>query len=319
MIDKLVSKVLTKTMSWNVSCVMAVAAFIYLFVMLVSILTPVMYSQIIYLYSLLSDERLYVKVYRLFDLNNFSFLTDEPFASIKRIAEPHLHSMVDTVMGKVASLVQEVANRGLGATKSFVSSVHNIFYALLAFVMSFHILREWYLWPHRLSKLSRIGPIARYSERIQIFAETTGLGIQNWIKGQVSIALLLAVYYSTCFILVGVAAPVAVGCVFGFVSFIPYVGDLIGFTALGIAFSYATPSLVQIVLSIVLIVAGHALSGYVLGPALVGKRTGIHPIQFIFGLLLHSKLFGIAGIFLNVPFCVITNALLKSLTYKKLN
>jgi len=311
-----ISKILPRNphLSWNISCVLTIALFIYILVILIWLLFPVIHEQIVSLYSILSKEESYRKTIDtiIFWLGNNRFpgLESNLLDSIRDLLQNDVKSLANIGVSKIVAFAQDLSNRGLYMVKSIISSFHNILNFMLTFVLSFHILREWKLWPKRIDSFCNHRLIKPYSRGIKVFTGRVDIGIKNWIRGQILTTLILSGIYSIGFMYIGVPAPIAMGFLFGFVSYIPYIGDIIGFGNLGIAATYAGLSVFQIVLSVLLVFAGHALAGYVLLPALIGRHTGLHTVQMITGFMLHSRLFGLVGVFFNVPLCVLTNAIL---------
>ena len=109
--------------------------------------------------------------------------------------------------------------------------------------------------------------------------------------------------------LIGLEFGLVVGLGIGVLSFIPYVGSIIGLiTAVGIALAQF-PSWGPVGLVLGLFALGQILEGYVLTPRLVGNRVGLHPVWVIFALLAGGALFGFVGLLLAVPSAAVIGVL----------
>jgi predicted PurR-regulated permease PerM len=136
--------------------------------------------------------------------------------------------------------------------------------------------------------------------------------LAGFVRGQVLVCLALAVYYVAALSLVGLQFGLVVGAGAGLLSFIPYVGSIIGIGSaaiIGLVQFWSTPwLLVQIAL---VFVVGHILEGYVLTPRLVGHNVGLHPVWLMFALFAFGTLFGFLGLLLAVPVSAAIGVLLR--------
>jgi len=125
------------------------------------------------------------------------------------------------------------------------------------------------------------------------------------------VCLILAAYYSTALMIVGLPFGIVIGLIAGILTFIPYVGSLTGFAvsmaiAIGQFDSWGSVALVAVVFAV-----GQALEGNFLTPKLVGDRVGLHPVWIIFALLAGGTLFGFVGLLLAVPVAAVIGVLVR--------
>jgi predicted PurR-regulated permease PerM len=109
------------------------------------------------------------------------------------------------------------------------------------------------------------------------------------------------VLYSISLWAVGLKQGVIVGILTGFMSFVPYIGMLVGYmTSLGISFAGFTDwsSIGSVTL---VFVAISLIEGNVLIPRFIGQKVGLHPVWIIFALLAAGTWFGFMGILLALP------------------
>ena len=98
----------------------------------------------------------------------------------------------------------------------------------------------------------------------------------------------------------------------GLLSFIPYVGTIIGgVLAIGMALIQFWPDWVQIVIIVAIFVAGQFIEGNFLSPYLVGNRIGLHPVWLMFALFAFGYLFGFVGLLLAVPLAAAVGVLVR--------
>lgn len=176
-------------------------------------------------------------------------------------------------------------------------------------VVAFYLLRDW----HRLIALldgwlprDHAGAIRREVRKIDAT-------LAGFVRGQASVCLILGLYYATALSLVGLQFGLVVGLMAGFLSFIPYVGSVVGFgTAIAIAlFQYQFQFYPMVLVVIGVFVGGHIAEGYVLTPKLVGDRVGLHPVWVMFALFAGGSLFGFVGVLLAVPVASVIGVLVR--------
>lgn len=125
--------------------------------------------------------------------------------------------------------------------------------------------------------------------------------VGSWIRGQIQVALVLAVLYAVGLAAIGVPLGVPIGILAGLVNVIPYLGFAFGFglSLLMVLLEWQGVGLVigvAVVFTVVQIV-----ESYVLTPWIVGERVGLSPVMVIIVLLAGGEVFGLMGVVLAVP------------------
>jgi predicted PurR-regulated permease PerM len=93
-----------------------------------------------------------------------------------------------------------------------------------------------------------------------------------------------------------------VGAIAGAITFIPYVGAIIGGAlAIGLALFQFWGDWLQIGIIAAIFALGQFMEGNVLTPKLVGKSVGLHPVWLLFALSAFGTLFGFVGMLVAVP------------------
>lgn len=103
--------------------------------------------------------------------------------------------------------------------------------------------------------------------------------------------------------LAGLQFGLIVGAIAGLVTFIPYVGALIGGAlAIGLALFQFWGDWLQIGIIAGSIAVGEFLEGNIITPRLVGKSVGLHPVWLLFALFsAFGTVFGFVGMLVAVP------------------
>lgn len=126
--------------------------------------------------------------------------------------------------------------------------------------------------------------------------------IAGFVRGQGTICLILAIFYGGSLSMVGLNFGLLIGILSGLVSFIPYLGSMLGFAlSVGIALVQFWPDYPWVILVGGLFFFGQIIDGYVLQPKLIGEKVGLHPVWLMFALLAFGALFGFVGLMVAVP------------------
>ncbi|MDD5177452.1 MAG: AI-2E family transporter [Sterolibacterium sp.] len=172
--------------------------------------------------------------------------------------------------------------------------VANLF---LAPVVMFYLLNDWKLL---LTRLGNAIPRPWHAKTLQIVHEINAV-LAEFLRGQISVMLILAAYYCIGLWLAGISFALPVGMLTGLLVFVPYLGYASGLTlALLVAIlQFAGTGPIFGLLAVYGF--GQALESFILTPWLVGKRIGLHPLAVIFALLAFGQLFGFVGVLLALP------------------
>ena len=102
--------------------------------------------------------------------------------------------------------------------------------------------------------------------------------------------------------LAGLQFGLVVGAIAGMITFIPYIGAIVGGTlAIGLALFQFWGDWVSIGIVAAIFAIGQFLEGNILTPKLVGGSVGLHPIWLLFALSAFGSLFGFVGMLVAVP------------------
>ena len=126
--------------------------------------------------------------------------------------------------------------------------------------------------------------------------------IAGFVRGQGTVCLILAVFYSLGLMLVGLKYSLLIGIVAGFAAFVPYVGAGLSFLLVGaVGLHQFLPEWMPIAQVFGVMIAGQMLEGTILSPRIVGGHVRLHPVWLIFSLFVFAFLFGFVGLLVAVP------------------
>lgn len=133
----------------------------------------------------------------------------------------------------------------------------------------------------------------------------------GFIRGQLSVMIALGTIYAVGLSAVGVDLGILIGIVAGLVSFVPYLGAIVGVGAAVIATLVQHGDLMHLALVLGVFGLGQLLESFWLTPWLVGDKIGLHPVAVIFAIMAGGQLFGFLGVLLALPFAAVLVVLLR--------
>jgi predicted PurR-regulated permease PerM len=165
-------------------------------------------------------------------------------------------------------------------------------------IVAFYLLLDW---DDIVAKID--GWLPRdHAEEIRTIGRDINMAMAGFIRGQGTVCLLLGVFYAIGLSLLGLKFGLAIGLGAGLLSFIPYVGAIIGgVLAIGVGLVQFWPDYGLVLAVIAVFAAGQFIEGNFLSPKLVGGSIGLHPVWLMFALFAFGYLFGFVGLLLAVP------------------
>ena len=140
------------------------------------------------------------------------------------------------------------------------------------------------------------------SRRSAPIATDINTATAGFVRGQGTLCLVLGVIYAVGLTLTGLNFGILIGLFAGLISFIPYVGSLVGLVlAVGVAFVQFWPDWTMVAAVAGVFFVGQFIEGNILQPRLVGKSVGLHPVWLMFALFAFGALFGFVGLLIAVP------------------
>lgn len=182
-------------------------------------------------------------------------------------------------------------------------------------VVLFYLLLDWHrMWGRVQHAVPRrwIGSITNMAVEVDTL-------LAQYLRGQLTVMLVLAVYYSTALRLCGFDVALPVGILTGLLVFIPYIGFGMGLILALIAAILQFEGWNGLIAVAAIYGAGQVLEGFFLTPRLVGERIGLPPLAVIFALLAFGQLFGFAGVLLALPASAIVMVALRHVRKSYLN
>ena len=173
--------------------------------------------------------------------------------------------------------------------------------AVLVPVVLFYLMLDW----NHLAQVLRDLVPPRLRASVNDFASECDYVLGQYLRGQLLVMAIMAVYYSVGLALFGFDLAVPVGVFTGVAMFIPYLGFGIGLVLALLAGVLQFASLYGVLTVVAVFGLGQVVESFFLTPRLVGERIGLHPITVIFTLLAFGHLLGFVGVLVALPLSAI--------------
>jgi len=205
-----------------------------------------------------------------------------------------LQELISKHWGSAGSVVGVVLKQAFSSGTALITLGMNI---LLVPVIMFYMLRDW----DRMMAWIRSQMPRRHLATIDELAKETDSVLGQFIRGQLSVMVVLGLIYVVGLWLMGLKLALAIGVIAGLVSFVPYLGVIVGLLLSSIAALVQTGDAFQLIWVGVIFGFGQIMEQMVLQPLLVGDAIGLHPVLVIFAVLAGGQLFGFIGVLLALP------------------
>ena len=165
-------------------------------------------------------------------------------------------------------------------------------------VVAFYLL---YDWDRMIAKIDDWLP-RQYRETIHHLMRELDRVLAGFVRGQMMVCAILGAFYAVLLSVIGLQFGLLIGAFAGLISFIPFVGSIVGgVLSVGVALvqfwgEWQTIAAVAIVFAV-----GQVVEGNFLSPKLVGGNVGLHPVWLLFALSAFGSLFGFVGLLVAVP------------------
>ncbi|WP_411836834.1 AI-2E family transporter [Paracoccus sp. ME4] len=283
LLDPLADRLERAGLSRTMAVVVITVAVVLAFVTVVLLVVPLLVRQAS---ALIETAPAMIEQGRLFLDTRFPDLIPQGAGLQQTLTD--LQAAVGDQAGRVASTL-------LGSLTGLIGTV-----ALLVIVpvVAFYLLLDW---DHLVRAVDTLLP-REHAATIRTLASEIDEALSGFLRGQAVVIAILGTWYALALMLVGLPFGFFIGIMAAMLSFIPYVGVLIGgATAIGVAlFSFwGDPLWIGAVVAIFGL--GQVVEGNYLQPKIVGGHVGLHPVWLLLALSVFGALFGFVGLVLAVP------------------
>ena len=225
---------------------------------------------------------------------------------VTSIDESWLERVSGMDMESLRSGINNLLTQGAGFLTTLFESIWNSGRALVDIaglfvvtpVVAFYMLLDW---DRMVAKVDSWVP-RDHVDTVRQIANDINRSTAGFVRGQGTLCLVLGVLYAIALTATGLNFGLAIGRIAGLISFIPYVGSIVGFgLSMGVALVQFWPQWPWILVVAGIFFAGQMIEGYILQPRLIGRSVGLHPVWLMFALFAFGYLFGFVGLLIAVP------------------
>lgn len=217
-----------------------------------------------------------------------------------------LTDLAETVQEHSGELINQVVTSAL-------SLVNVLVLIVLVPVITFYLLLDW---DRLVAQMDGLLP-RDHAPAIRRIAGDIDQTMAGFVRGQGTVCAILGIYYAVALMAVGLQFGLIVGVIAGALTFIPYVGALVGgVLAIGLALFQFWGDWLWILVVYAIFQSGQFVEGNFLTPKLVGSSVGLHPVTLILALSVFGALFGFVGLLVAVPLAAALGVVVRFLVGK---
>ena len=223
----------------------------------------------------------------------FPALTDE-----SSVLSVQVRDFIEQLRDQTGAIIGALVNSAFGAVNVIITLV-------ITPIVAFYLLMDW----DRLVAQVDAALPRDHLGTIRELASEVNSAIAGFVRGQLSVCAILGTFYAVALMFAGLSGGLIIGLIAGMLTFIPYVGALIGGAlSIGLAlfqFYDVDQTVVDYAWRVgpvaVIFFFGQFVEGNFLTPNLVGSSIGLHPVWLLFALSAFGSLFGFTGMLIAVP------------------
>lgn len=221
-----------------------------------------------------------------------TLLENEQFEQFR----PTALEMLNKVNDQIISYAQKFSSSAVNWASSLISTASQIIVAILImpFIL-FYLLRDG---QHLNRHVTQYLPIKWRSSVSKVLTDVNAQ-LSNYVRGQVTVAIIVALMFSVMFSLIGLSYPVTLGVMAGFLNLIPYLGSFLAMIPAVILGLIAGP--VMLIKVLIVFMVEQTIEGRFVTPLIIGSSLSIHPITILFVLLTAGQMYGVLGVLLGIP------------------
>lgn len=229
----------------------------------------------------------------------------ELFARTRTFIDTHFPSLLDrnsTANQTLTAIGDKLKEHGGEFARTAIQSAASLINVLLLIiivpVVSVYLLLDW---DRMVARIDALLPLD-HAPVIRRLAGEIDATLASFIRGMGTVCVILGTYYAVALMAVGLQFGLIVGVIAGLVTFIPYLGALIGgVLAIGLALFQFWGQWAAVGAVALVFVVGQVVEGNILTPKLVGGSVGLHPVWLLLALSVSGALFGFVGLLVAVP------------------
>lgn len=206
----------------------------------------------------------------------------------------------------IRPLVREHGIRVAGSLLDYGRRALSNVFGLLSVLVLVPLFTFYFLWRFNdlVDSLRRYLPAA-YRDGIVHIVGTIDAAMSAFFRGRLIVCLAVGVVTAVGWTIVGVPYSIPLGLLTGVLNLVPFMTVVTLPPALLLTWLRAAeagaPWALPVVLTMAVFMAAQALESFVLGPLVMGKSSGLHPLVIVVALMIGGSAAGLLGLLLAIP------------------
>lgn len=205
------------------------------------------------------------------------------------------------LLAGVRENLPDVAARVAGWLAGLFASMLGLLLFLLNLVFvpvfAFYLLVDW---PRLRDSLMDLVPLPYRAVTVARLREVNQ-ALGSFLRGQLTIAVILAAINATGLLLLGVPFGLVVGLVAGLANLIPYMALVVGLLPALLLCWAEHQNWLRLLAVAGVFTGAQMLEGTVLSPRILSRHVNLHPVVVLLAVIVGGSLFGVLGMLVAVP------------------
>lgn len=209
---------------------------------------------------------------------------------------PDIEQSLDQVTTQLTSFISKFSAGFVTWASSFISTASQVIVAIIImpFIL-FYLLRDG---KNLRGYMTQFLP-TKFREPVGRVMTDVNTQLANYVRGQVTVAIIVALMFIIFFKIIGLRYAVTLGVTAGVLNLIPYLGSFLAMLPALVLGLIAGP--VMLLKVIIVFIVEQTIEGRFVSPLILGSQLSIHPITILFVLLTSGAMFGVWGVLLGIP------------------
>lgn len=209
---------------------------------------------------------------------------------------PQLEQVLAQFSTQATAWASNISSKAVNWVSAIISGTSQVIVALIIMpFMLFYLLRDGkglrdYITQFLPNKLRE--PVGKVLSDVN-------QQLANYVRGQITVAVIVAIMFIIFFKIIGLRYAVALGITAGVLNLVPYLGSFLAMLPALVLGLIAGP--VMLLKVIIVFIVEQTIEGRFVSPLILGSQLNIHPITILFVLLTSGSMFGIWGVLLGIP------------------
>lgn len=226
----------------------------------------------------------------------------------KKLDELNLpYNINDTLQTTIQEIQLKITKSSGKSLDKLINVAGKLAEALLVPVVGFYFIKDRDYFKVLLMKVIPLN----LREGIIKTSREINTVLSRFIRGQLLIAAIIAVFTTIGYWIIGLPYALLAGLIAGILELVPYFGPYLGAIPAATIALLNEPKKILWVIVVVFII--QQLEGSLITPRIMGETVGLHPVFIILILFTGGLLFGFLGILFSVPVVLILKIIFKNL------